>query len=102
MNWNASKQPLATSPNRPIPDRRGRYPISIIKASFDPVVCPVFGEQIDIITASLRPTRETQKIKRTATTIYIAVIHLKLIHRYELLYQDQQNSEIYNVLATLV
>jgi hypothetical protein len=31
------------------------YPISIVKASYAPVDCLVFGEQIDIITASPRP-----------------------------------------------
>ncbi len=39
----------------PQPAGRGYYPISIVKASCDPVGCPVFGEQIAIITASLRP-----------------------------------------------
>jgi hypothetical protein len=39
---------------RPKPAGRGRYPISIVKASFDPFDCPVFGEQFDNITASLR------------------------------------------------
>ena len=40
---------------RPLPVGRGHIPISIGKASFDPVDCPVFGEQIGIITESLRP-----------------------------------------------
>jgi hypothetical protein len=45
---------------RPLPDRRGNYPISIVKASFDPVDCPVFGKQIDIITESPQPHCEIQ------------------------------------------
>jgi hypothetical protein len=37
---------------RPKPDRRGHFPISIVKATSDPVGCPVLGEQIEIITTS--------------------------------------------------
>lgn len=40
----------------PLPDRRGRYPISIVKATFGLLECPLFGEQFYIITESLRPT----------------------------------------------
>jgi hypothetical protein len=40
---------------RPLPDRRGRYPILTVKATFAPVDCPLLGEQFDIITESLRP-----------------------------------------------
>lgn len=32
---------------RPHPADRGDYPISILKASSNPLGCPVFGEQID-------------------------------------------------------
>ena len=39
----------------PLPDRRGRYPILTVKATFAPVDCPLLGEQFDIITESLRP-----------------------------------------------
>ena len=37
---------------RPKPAGRGNYPISIVKATWDPIGCPVFGEQNDIFTAS--------------------------------------------------
>jgi hypothetical protein len=43
------------SHNRPLPDRRGRYPILTVKATFAPVDCPLLGEQFDIITESLGP-----------------------------------------------
>ncbi len=33
----------------------GSYPISIVKTTSEPLDCPVFGEKIEIITASLRP-----------------------------------------------
>jgi hypothetical protein len=83
-----------TGKDRPLAASRANVPISIDKPSFDPVECPVLGEQIDIITASLRSTRDTKKIKRTAETIYIAAIHRKLINRYELLNQEPQDSQI--------
>lgn len=40
---------------RPSPVGQGLNPISIVKASSDPLGCPVFGEPIDIITTSPRP-----------------------------------------------
>jgi len=43
------------SGSRPIPAGQGYYPISIVKASCNPVDCPVFGEQFDIITESQWP-----------------------------------------------
>jgi len=39
---------LVTDNSRPKPAGRGNYPISLVKVSFDPVDCPVFGEQIFI------------------------------------------------------
>jgi hypothetical protein len=42
----------ANSQVRPKPAGRGNDPISIGKATGDPVECPVFGEQIEIITVS--------------------------------------------------
>jgi hypothetical protein len=43
---------------RPLPDRRARFPISIVKATSDPAECPVLGGQIGIVTAPLRQKRD--------------------------------------------
>ncbi|MDO8938161.1 MAG: hypothetical protein Q7U98_03260 [Methylicorpusculum sp.] len=43
---------------RPLADRRGNFPISIVKASCDPVECPVFGEKINNIAALPQPLCE--------------------------------------------
>lgn len=40
---------------RPRRAGRGSHPISIAKTYSEPVEWPVFGEQIDIYTASIRP-----------------------------------------------
>lgn len=42
MQWITDAQPLR-SQFRPIPAGRGNYPILIIKASCNPIGCPVFG-----------------------------------------------------------
>ncbi len=41
----------------PLPADRGDFPISILES----LVCPVFGEQIGIITESIRPSRDSQQ-----------------------------------------
>ncbi len=38
---------IMTKSQRPIPDRRGRHLISIVKVIFVPIDCPVFGKQIE-------------------------------------------------------
>jgi len=52
---------------RPKPAGLGNYPISIVKASWGPVGCPVFGEQNDIITTSTRPLCDIQRFKCMAS-----------------------------------
>jgi hypothetical protein len=50
------KQPCVLfGSTRPKPAGRDNYPISIVKTYRDPIGYPVFGEQIDVITESLRP-----------------------------------------------
>ena len=39
----------------PKPAGQGNYPITIVQVSGDSAECQVFGKQIDIMTASLRP-----------------------------------------------
>jgi len=46
---------ILSSQFRPIPDRWGNFPISIVQVSGDSAECQVFGKQIDIMAASLRP-----------------------------------------------
>jgi hypothetical protein len=45
--------------SRPLPDLRAHYPISLVQVSGDSAECQVFGKQIDIMTASLRPSRDS-------------------------------------------
>jgi hypothetical protein len=69
---------------RPLPAGRGRHPISIAEASSDPVQCPVFGEQIDIYTASTRPepVLMSQSPKQPGTAA-LSFNHAKPLHMIE-------------------
>ena len=50
-----SKCTMVSVGNRPQPAGRDRYPISIVRASWASGEWPLFAEQIDVITASIRP-----------------------------------------------
>jgi len=72
-----------TDNTRPIPDRRGNYPISIVKASSDSAECQVFDEQIDIITESLRPWTDIHWFPVNGLLTLKAAIHQSsLIYRH--------------------
>ena len=60
-DWSATKQPLATSPNRPGAARRGLRPIRTTEVSSRLAQWPVSGERIAGGTASTRPVSDSQR-----------------------------------------